>query len=72
MVAGWNPSFFLKHQFHILRFPNSTGLVTKPNGCHYTKYRFSPNIGSISAFQRLLIKDQGMKRKESMREALTR
>ena len=43
MVAGWN-SFFLKHRFHILHFPNSTGLFTKPTGGHYTKYRFSPDI----------------------------
>ena len=32
------------HIFHILHFPNSTGLFTKPTGRHYTKYRFSPNI----------------------------
>jgi hypothetical protein len=44
MVAGWNPFLFLKHQFHILHFPNSTGLFTKPTGHHYTKYRFSPDI----------------------------
>ena len=37
--------FFLKHQFHILHFPNSTRLFTKPISCHYTKYRFSPDIG---------------------------
>ena len=30
--------------FHILQFPNPTGLFTKPTGCHYTKYRFSPDI----------------------------
>jgi hypothetical protein len=45
MVASWNPLFFLKHRFHILRFPNSTGLFTKPTGHRYTKYRFSPDIG---------------------------
>ena len=52
MVAGWNPffSFFFffpiqRHWFHILHFPNSTGLFTKPTGHHYTKYRFSPDIG---------------------------
>ena len=45
MVAGWNPFLFLKHRFHILHFPNSTGLSTKPTGRHYTKYRFSPHIG---------------------------
>jgi hypothetical protein len=29
--------FFLKknHRFHILHFPNSTGLFTKPTGHHY-------------------------------------
>jgi hypothetical protein len=35
----------VKHRFHILHFPHSTGLFTKPTGCHYTKYRFSPDIG---------------------------
>ena len=44
MVAGWNPVHFQKHRFHILHFPNSTGLFTKPTGRHYTKYRFSPDI----------------------------
>jgi hypothetical protein len=34
----------LKHRFHILHFPHSTGLFTKPTGRHYTKYRFSPDI----------------------------
>ena len=43
MVAGWNPIFF-KHPFHILHFPDSTELFTKPIGWHYTKYRFSPDI----------------------------
>jgi len=37
--------FFWKHRFHILQFPDSTGLFTKPTGRHYTKYRFSPDIG---------------------------
>ena len=46
MVAGWNPFFFQKHRFHILHFPNSTGLFTKPTGRHYTKYRFSPDIAA--------------------------
>jgi hypothetical protein len=41
--------FFLKHRFHILHFSNSTGLFTKPSGCHYTKYRFSPDIGTGSS-----------------------
>jgi hypothetical protein len=41
----WNPFFFFqKHRFHILHFPNSTGVFTKPTGRHYTKYRFSPDI----------------------------
>ena len=44
MVAGWNPLFFLKHWFHILHFPNSTGLFTKPTSRHYTIHRFSPDI----------------------------
>jgi hypothetical protein len=44
MVAGRNPFLFLKHRFHILHFPNSTGLFTKPTGRHYTKHRFSPDI----------------------------
>ena len=45
MVAGWNLFIFLKHQFHILHFLNSTGLFTKPTGRHYTKcHRFSPDI----------------------------
>jgi hypothetical protein len=25
-----------KHRFHILHFPNSTGLFTKPSGCPWT------------------------------------
>ena len=37
-------SVFLNHRFHILHFPNSTGLFTKPTGRHYTKYRFSSDI----------------------------
>ena len=49
MVAGWNPLFFLKHWFHILHFPNSTGLFTKPTCRHYTKYRFSPDIASTGS-----------------------
>ena len=50
MVVGWNPFIylfiliFLKHRFHILHFPNLTGLFTKPTGRHYTKYPFSPDI----------------------------
>jgi hypothetical protein len=36
--------FFSKHRFHILHFPNSTGLFRKPTGRHYTKYWFSPDI----------------------------
>ena len=48
MIACWNPFLFKKHRFHILHFPNSTGFFTKPTGRHYTKYRFSPNIVSIS------------------------
>jgi hypothetical protein len=51
MVAGWNP-FFLnkikKHRFHILHFPISTGLFTKPTGRHYIKYRFSTDIVPIA------------------------
>jgi hypothetical protein len=50
MVAGWNSLFFLKHQFHILHFPNSTGLFTKQTGRHYTKYQFSPDIGVCLSF----------------------
>jgi hypothetical protein len=47
--GGWLKSVpFLKHRFHILHFPNSTGLFIKPTGRHYTKYRFSPDIGSPS------------------------
>ena len=37
--------FYKKRQFHILHFPNSTGLFTKPIGHHYTKYRFFLDIG---------------------------
>ena len=44
MVAGRNPFLFLKHRFHILHFPNSTGFFTKPTGCHHTKYQLSPDI----------------------------
>ena len=36
--------FFKKRRFHILHFPKLTGLFIKPTGCHYTKYRFSPDI----------------------------
>ena len=43
IVAGWSPFFFEKHRFHTLHFPNSTRLVTKPTGRHYTKYRLSPD-----------------------------
>jgi hypothetical protein len=42
---GCRLNFFLKHRFHILHFPNSTGLFTKPTGHHYTKYQFSADIG---------------------------
>jgi hypothetical protein len=44
-------SFFiiLKYRFHILHFPNSTGLFTKPTGRHYTKYRFSSDIACSPA-----------------------
>ena len=45
MVAGWNPICFQKHRFYILHIPNATGLFRKPTGSHYTKYRFSPDIG---------------------------
>jgi hypothetical protein len=41
LISGF---FFQKHRFHILHFPNSTGLFTKPTGRHYTKHRFSPDI----------------------------
>jgi hypothetical protein len=37
-------NFFSKYRFHILRFPNSTGLFPKPTGHHYTEYRFFPDI----------------------------
>ena len=42
---------FLKKstRFHILHFPNSTGLFTKPTARHNTKYRFSPDIASNNA-----------------------
>jgi hypothetical protein len=43
MVVGWNP-VFLRHRFHILHFPNSIGLFTKPTGRYYTRYWFSPDI----------------------------
>jgi hypothetical protein len=51
MVAGWNPLFFFKHRFHILHFPNSTGVFTKPTGRHYIEYRFSRDIALIHGFQ---------------------
>ena len=44
--------FFLKHRFHILHFPNSTGLFRKPTSRHYTKYRFSLDIGRANAMNR--------------------
>jgi len=44
MVASWFYFIFLKHRFHILHFPNSTGLFTKPTGRHYTKYQIFPDI----------------------------
>jgi hypothetical protein len=40
----WKSVSFLKHRFHILHFPNSTGLFIKPTGGHYTKYQFYPDI----------------------------
>jgi hypothetical protein len=36
--------FFFKHRFHILHFPKSAGLFTKPTGRQYIKYWFSPDI----------------------------
>ena len=51
MVASWDPLFFQKHRFHILHFPNSTGLFTKPTGHHYTKYQFSPDIDQSEQWQ---------------------
>jgi hypothetical protein len=50
MVASWNPFLFLKHRFHILHFPNSTGLSIKPTGRHYTKYWFSPDIVALNSW----------------------
>jgi hypothetical protein len=47
VVASWNPFFLESTGFHILHFPNSTGLFTKPTGHHYTKHRFSPDIAPI-------------------------
>jgi hypothetical protein len=44
MVVGYNMLFYYKCRFHILHFPNSTRVFTKPTGRHYTKYRFSPDI----------------------------
>ena len=38
---------FKKHRFHILHFPNSTRLFTKPTGRHYTKYRFSRTLAYL-------------------------
>ena len=40
---------FFKHRFHIIHFPNSTGLFTKPTGRHHTKYRFSLDIAWCSS-----------------------
>ena len=35
--------FFKKHRFHVLHFPNSTGLFAQPTGRrHHTKHWFSP------------------------------
>jgi hypothetical protein len=68
MVAGWNPFFniifknnllFLllllkeNHRAHILHFPNSTILFTKPTGRHYTKGRFTPRGRANSPWGRL-------------------
>ena len=39
-----NYGFFLKQRFHILHFPNSTGLFIKTIGRHYANYWFSPDI----------------------------
>ena len=47
-IVGWNPSFFLKHRFHILYFPNLTGLFTKPTARQSTKYWFSPDIDEVN------------------------
>jgi hypothetical protein len=41
-----------KHRCHILHFPNSTGLFTKPTDRHYTKYRFYPDIGPVFIMDR--------------------
>ena len=39
--------FFQKHQFHILHFPNSTRLFTKPTTHHYTKYGSPKTLSSV-------------------------
>ena len=59
MVVGWNPFFFLKHRFHILHFPNSTGLFTKPTSHNYTKYRFFPDI-DVSMLSNLATASQNL------------
>ena len=53
IVTSWKLIVFFNykmHQFHILHFPNSTGVFTKPTSRHCTKYRFSPDIGTLNPY----------------------
>jgi hypothetical protein len=42
--------FFFFNNFQSTGFTSSTGLLTKPTGRHYTKYRFFPDIGVFNKF----------------------
>ena len=59
LTSVWKKKRKEKHRFHILHFPNSTGLFTKPTGCHYTKYRFSPDIAGDSEINVPTLREEG-------------
>ena len=44
MVAGWNPIFFFLSPVSHPPLSQFNQTFTKPTGCRYTKYRFSPDI----------------------------
>ena len=67
MVAGWNPFYLLiykKHKFHILHFPNSTELLTKPTGRRYSKYRVSLDIALIRTLSHSSLPEEGSSAQE--------
>jgi hypothetical protein len=47
LPVGIRFCIFFKAPVSHPHFPHSTGLSTKPTGRHYTKYRFSPDMGPV-------------------------